>query len=155
MSERIEVSRDVAASPEAVFDLVTDIHRLSEWSPEIVGCEWCDDATGPAVGATYDGHNRGTVDPSKTWTTQARITEFERPTTYTFECRSRDFHYATWGYRIEPTDDGCRVTEWTEDLRPEAALVRSVSISGVEDRAAYNRESMATTLDRLAAVVED
>ncbi len=59
---------------------------------------------------------------------------------FTFECSQGDVHYATWGYRIEPTDGGCRVTEWTENLLPESALMYGVKISGVEDRPGKNRE---------------
>jgi len=33
-----------------------------------------------------------------------------------------DFHYSTWGYRIDPTKSGSRVTEWSEDLRPESVM---------------------------------
>ena len=56
--------------------------------------------------------------------------------------------------RIEPIDGGSRVTEWTEDLRPEAVLEFSAQMSGVDDRAGRNRETMSTTLDRLAAALE-
>ena len=63
-------------------------------------------------------------------------------------------HYSTWGYRIEPIDGGCRVTEWSDDLRPASALEFSRRLSGVDDRAARNHHSMRLTLDRLAAVLE-
>ncbi|HSP02157.1 MAG TPA: SRPBCC family protein, partial [Acidimicrobiales bacterium] len=71
-----------------------------------------------------------------------------------FECSMMDFHFSTWGYRIEPTDTGCRVTEWSEDLRPESALEFSKQMSGVDDRQARNRETMSETLERLAASLE-
>jgi hypothetical protein len=64
-----------------------------------------------------------------------------------------DFHFSTWGYRIEPLGSGCRVTEWTEDLRPDSVMEFSTQISGVEDRTERNRATMADTLDRLAAAV--
>ncbi|MDA8281108.1 MAG: SRPBCC family protein, partial [Actinomycetota bacterium] len=65
-----------------------------------------------------------------------------------------DFHYSTWGYRIEPTETGCRVTEWSEDLRPESAIELSTRISGIADRAGRNRETMSRTLERLAQALE-
>ncbi len=49
---------------------------------------------------------------------------------------------------------GCRVTEWSEDLRPESALEFSKRVSGIEDRGARNLETMSGTLERLAAAVE-
>ena len=66
----------------------------------------------------------------------------------------RGFHYSTWGYDITPVDGGCRVTQWNDDLRPESALEFSRKISGVDDRAARNRQTMTSTLDRLAAALK-
>ena len=65
-----------------------------------------------------------------------------------------DFHFSTWGYRIEPSGTGSRVTEWSEDLRPESVLEMSKEMSGVDDRDARNRETMSGTLERLAAALE-
>jgi hypothetical protein len=65
-----------------------------------------------------------------------------------------DFHFSTWGYQIEATADGCRVTEWSDDLRPESALEFSARMSGIDDRAARNRQTISGTLDRLAAALE-
>ncbi len=64
------------------------------------------------------------------------------------------FPYSTWGYLIEPTATGCRVTEWSEDRRPESTLELSKQISGVDDRTGRNRQTMSGTLDRLAAALE-
>ena len=55
----------------------------------------------------------------------------------------------------EATDDGgCVVTEIWDDYRPEEIRNKPSAISGVTDRAEFNRQSMATTLERLAAAVE-
>jgi len=65
-----------------------------------------------------------------------------------------DFHYSTWGHRIEPTGVGCTVTEWSEDLRPESVLEFSTQVSGIADRTGRNRQTMSLTLDRLAVTLE-
>jgi hypothetical protein len=65
-----------------------------------------------------------------------------------------DFHYSTWGYRMEPTASGCRVTEWNEDLRPESAMEFSKQTSGVDDRTERNRQTMSVTLALLAEALE-
>ena len=54
---------------------------------------------------------------------------------------------------IEPTDAGCRVTEWSEDLRPESALEFSKQVSGIDDRGERNRQTMSLTLERLAEIL--
>ena len=151
MTDRIEISRDIAASPEAVYAAIADVTRMGEWSEECHRCEWHDGVDGPAVGATFDGHNRN---GDNEWTTQGTVIEAEPGRSFVFECSMFDFHYATWGYRIEPTDGGSRVTEWSEDLRPESAIEFSKETSGIDDREARNRQTMSGTLDRLAAALE-
>jgi uncharacterized protein YndB with AHSA1/START domain len=151
MAERIEISREIAASPEAVYDAISDVTRMGEWSQECHTCEWHDGVDGPAVGAAFDGHNRN---GEQEWTTQGTVIEADPGRSFAFECSMFDFHFATWGYRIEPTATGCVVTEWTEDLRPESAMEYSRKMSGIDDRAARNRITMSGTLERLAAALE-
>lgn len=151
MAELLEVSREIAAPPETVYAAISDVTRMGEWSEECHTCAWHDGVSGPAVGATFDGHNRH---GDHEWTTQGKVVQADPGQAFAFECSMYDFHFSTWGYRIEPTATGCRVTEWTEDLRPESAYEMSKQMSGVDDRAERNRRTMSGTLDRLAAAVE-
>jgi len=151
MTKRIEICRDIAASPEQVYAAISDVTRMGEWSEECYACEWHDGFDGPVVGAIFDGHNRN---GDHTWTSQGKVIEAEPGRSFAFECSMMDFHYSTWGYRIEPTDTGCRVTEWNDDLRPESVLEFSAQLSGIADRGARNRETISLTLERLAAAVE-
>lgn len=151
MTERIEIAREIAASPEAVYAALSDVTRMGEWSEECQGCEWHDGFDGAVVGATFDGHNRH---GDNEWTTQGKVIEAEPGRAFAFECSLMDFHYSTWGYCLEPTETGCLVTEWTEDLRPESAMEFSKQMSGVQDRPARNRQTMSGSLERLAAALE-
>jgi len=151
VAERVEISRDIAAPPAAVYAAISDVTRMGEWSEECHTCEWHDGVDGPTVGATFDGHNRN---GDHEWTTQGKVVEADPGRAFTFECSMFDFHYATWGYRIEPTDAGARVTEWSEDLRPASTLEMSKQLSGVDDRAARNRQTISRTLERLATAIE-
>lgn len=151
MTERIEVVRDIAAPAELVYAAISDVTRMGEWSEECRACEWHEGVDGPAVGATFDGHNRH---GDHEWTTQGTVVEADPGRAFAFECSMGGFHFSTWGYRIEPTGSGCRVTEWTEDLRPASAMEFSRQLSGVDDRAARNRATMGATLERLAAALE-
>lgn len=49
---------EIDASPQRVYELVSDITRMGEWSPECYRCEWLDGATTATVGARFRGHNR-------------------------------------------------------------------------------------------------
>jgi uncharacterized protein YndB with AHSA1/START domain len=152
MTKRLEISRDMTVPPELVYAAISDVTRMGEWSEECHECQWHEGYDGPVVGASFDGHNR---QGGHEWTTQAKVIEADPGRAFVFECTMMDFHYSTWGYRIEPTESGSRVTEWSEDLRPESALEFSKRISGVDDRTERNRKTMSDTLERLAAALED
>ncbi len=151
MTPDVEVSRDIAASPSAVYAALTDITRMGEWSPETHRAEWNEGHDTAAVGAEYTGHNRN---GDKEWSVVAEIVELVPNERFFFDCKVRDFVFSKWGYAIEATDTGCRVTEYNQDLRPEAVKAGSASVSGVEDRLTHNRAGMEQTLERLAAALE-
>jgi len=152
MTTRLKISRDIAVPPELAYAAISDVTRMGEWSVECHTCEWHDGFDGPVVGASFDGYNRN---GEHQWITQGKVIEAEPGRTFTFECSMMDFHYSTWGYRFEPTASGCRVTEWSDDLRPESVLDFSQQISGIDDRAGRNLGTMSLTLERLAACLED
>jgi len=103
----------VACSPEALYDLVSDVTRTGEWSPICAAC-WWDDGDGPRVGAHFTGRN---VTPTRTWETRSKVVAAEP---------GREFAWVVgesivrWSYRLEPTDGGTRLTE-TWELQPGAA----------------------------------
>ena len=43
----------VEAAPERIYDLVADLPRMGEWSPECQRVEWEGGADGPAEGARF------------------------------------------------------------------------------------------------------
>jgi uncharacterized protein YndB with AHSA1/START domain len=151
MADRLTVSRHIAASPEDVYAAIADVTRMGEWSEECYACEWHAGFDGPRVGATFDGHNRnGTHE----WTTQGKVTEAAPGRAFAFECSMRGFHYSTWGYEIAPAEGGCQVTEWNDNLLPDSAVEFAKKVSGIDDRTSRNRQTMTSTLDRLAVALE-
>jgi uncharacterized protein YndB with AHSA1/START domain len=151
MAHNLEVSRDIAASPEDVYAAISNVTRMGEWSEECYACHWHEGFVGPGIGASFDGHNRN---GEHEWTTQGKVIEAAPGRAFSFECSMYGVHYSTWGYRIESIEGGCRVTEWSDDLRAESALEFSRQVSGVEDRQSRNRQTMSLTLERLAGALE-
>lgn len=146
----LAVTRDIAASPEAVYAAVADVTRMGEWSPECHTCAWVGDATEAAVGAQFLGSN---ANNGAEWEITNTVTAADAGQRFAFDCSMRDFTFASWGYNIEATESGCRVTETWKDHRTDEMASRP-SISGVADRAEFNRQSMETTLERIAGAVE-
>ena len=147
----IKVTHDIAAPPDAVWALLTDLPRMGEWSPENTGGTWVKGATGPAMGARFVGTNQN---GKRRWKTQVTVVTFERPRAFEFEVTAGGVKVARWSYAIEPTDAGCTVTETCTDNRGRLAKALGNLISGVEDRGAHNRAGMERTLTNLAAALE-
>ena len=151
MEPDLTVSRDIAASPEAVYDAITDITRMGEWSPENQGGTWNEGWSGAEVGATFTSTNRN---GDKEWQIDSVVTEAVPNERFFFDCQVRDFVFSKWGYTIEATDSGCTVTEYWQDLRPEELRTGVSPTSGVGDRVPHNRAGMEATLEGLAAALE-
>src|SRR6185437_13365547 len=105
-------------------------------------------SNGPAVGAKFSGANKN---GDFEWSTECEVTECVPGEVFAFDGVFGDLRFAKWAYRIEPTADGCIVTEAWEDGRPAEVIEYTAGISGVADRAEHNRKGMETTLERLAA----
>ena len=60
-----EVSVWMDAPPAEVWDLVSDVTRIGEFSPETFEAKWTRGSTGPEVGAYFAGHvKRNGVGPT-------------------------------------------------------------------------------------------
>jgi uncharacterized protein YndB with AHSA1/START domain len=153
MSHQVEVSRTIAASPERVYELVSDLPRMGEWSPENTGGKWRKGATGPAVGAKFEGTNRL---GKRKWKTDSTVTRADVGSEFAFDVTAGGMKVAGWGFTIVPVEDpagGCTVMHWWDDHRnPIIAKITGIAL-GVKDREAHNRANMGKTLDALAAAV--
>jgi uncharacterized protein YndB with AHSA1/START domain len=58
MTEQVSVTRQIGASAEQVWAMVSDVTRMGQWSPENEGATWLGAATGPQRGARFRGMNR-------------------------------------------------------------------------------------------------
>ena len=99
------VSLHIAAPPLKVWELVSDITRMGEYSPEVFEAEWLDGATGPALGATYRGHvKRNEVGPTY-WTT-CKVTACEPGEVFEFAVIMGGKALNTSRYDFAPGTDG-------------------------------------------------
>jgi len=143
----------IAAPPEEVYDLVSDVTRMGEWSPECRRCEWADGATGPAVGARFRAVNQTRV---ARWSNKPRIVTADVGREFAFVAGTLGQEYTRWTYKFEPADGGTQVTESFEMLkdRPWYFALPTVVLMGITDRKANLEAGMAETLRRLKAAIE-
>jgi hypothetical protein len=151
MAEEIQVERVIPADPGILYELVSDIRRMGEWSPETETCTWSGGSTAPAVGAKFKGTNRN---GKKKWSSTGTVVVADPARAFAFDVSVGPLKIARWGYRFEPVGEGCRVTETWTDQRGRIATWAGKPASGVADRATHNRATMEQTLERLAAAAE-
>ncbi len=151
MEKIVTVSREIAASPNEVWDLITNLPNMGRWSPENDGGKWVKGSSGPELGAKFSGENSW---QGKSWKAPVTITEFDAPRRFAFEMRVRPLGGADWSFDIEPTPEGCKVTQTWVDQRTKIMEVVGGKISGVPDRALHTEMSMERTLENLAKEIE-
>lgn len=147
----------VDATPDAVYDVVSDITRMGEWSPETVSCEWTT-GDGPKVGATFNGTNRR--GPNE-WTTPNTVIAAEPGLEFTWVVGTPEVIACTWGYRIDASGGATTLTQFFELGDAPVGFREMMASHGDEDRdriveARRNQlvADMGMTIERIKAVVE-
>jgi Polyketide cyclase / dehydrase and lipid transport len=156
------VTVHMAAPADQVWELVSDITRVGEFSPETFEAQWLPGpsehgasehgASEHGPGARFRGHVRRNGRGPVYWTTCTVVTSDP----------GREFAFAvalpggktvtTWRYRIEPSADGCDVTESFE--LADRLLNRVYWAIAGRARRRTNLNGMRTTLERIKAVTE-
>ncbi|MBY8869362.1 SRPBCC family protein [Streptomyces sennicomposti] len=117
----------VAADPARVWKIVADVEAMTRWSPELERVEWCDGATGPAVGVRYAGHNRHPLNGE--WRTVSEITEYVPGRTLTWCVLDVDGRFgkasegpadrmAAWSFALSPAPEGGTVLRQSVTIGP-------------------------------------
>jgi hypothetical protein len=140
----------IAASPDAIYALITNLTTLAELAEETHTMEWVS-GTAATPGAVFKGHNRN---GSKSWTTKCTVTAAEPGRVFAFDVRSTGMPIAHWRYDIAVTEGGCTVTEQTWDHRPGWFKPLAGLATGVSDRDTANADHIKVTLQRLKTKAE-
>lgn len=149
-----EVSIRIDAAPEVVWDLISDVTRMGQWSPECRRCYWRGDKRG--VGARFIGINRrGWV----VWVTSNTVERSERGRSFAFRTTTNGVR---WGYRLEPDGTGGTLVTEVWDVsgqntgqRKRTASFANMMLGGYENHTEELREGMRKTLERVKAAAEE
>jgi len=151
---RDTVERYIQAAPEALYDVIADVTRTPELSPEVAACEWLDGATEPAAGVRFRARNH--VGRGPDWHNTPVITVADPGREFAFSRTEKGAGTIVWRYVFTPEGTGTRVTESYEVTTPVTLFgwfIISV-IYGNKDRRSDLRRGMTQTLERLAALTE-
>ncbi len=138
--------------PEAAWELVSDVTRIGEFSPETFEAQWLDGAAGPRPGARFRGHVRRNGRGPVYWTV----------CTVTASEPGREFGFAvggpggrtvnTWRYQLAPAGSGTDVTESFE--LADTAVTRLYWALAGRARLRANLAGMRLTLEKMKAAAE-
>ena len=145
-------SLTIAAPAHLVYELIADLPRMGEWSPECERVTWRGGATRAAQGAQFIGHNRaGAV----RWMTQGEVVTAEPGRRLAFEITVGPLKIARWEYVIIPDDADpscCTVVEEWTDRRPLWYRAPADRVTG--SRMKINHRGIIQTLANLSRTAE-
>ena len=141
----------IEAPAERIYSLVADLPRMGDWSPECRRVEWLEGSSGPTVGATFIGHNRGGPGGLMKWSRRGRVLTADPGREFAFVTEEGGRQSTEGRYRLEPLERGTRVTEsYAVWWIPTWARIVDVPTN----RARELRHAMQHTLEQLKAAAE-
>lgn len=144
----LQASIEIDAPPERVWQVVADVRRTGEWSPE---CRRVVPLGSVRKGTVLLGFNRR---GKARWPTLSQIVRFEPGREIAWAVRT---NRSVWSYRLEPTPNGTRVVESRETPRGigrVAGWFTGLFLGGSETHDAELESGMASGLARVKALVE-
>lgn len=144
----------IQAPADDIYDLVADVARMGEWSPEATGARVKSAGPELKVGDRFTGTNKHGL---ARWSTQCTVTAAERGKVFEFAVAVNPFKISTWRYEFAADGDAAIVTEqWTDERHGARGVVikalGQVFIPG--SRPDHNRQNIQQTLANLKAAAE-
>ena len=143
MTNTLEASIEIAASPQDVWAIVSDLKRMGEWSPQ---CRRMRVSGEVREGAkTFNLNRKGLL----VWPTTSKVVRFEPNRAIAFRINE---NRTIWSFTLEPTATGTSVVERREaptgTSKVSQFLVKTV-LGGAEPFEADLIVGMNTTLARI------
>lgn len=100
----------IDASPQRVWQIVSDITLMPQFSDELQEASWLGGASGPATGNTFLGSSRHPA--LGEWQTTSHVVECEAPRIFAWAVNDPENPTATWRFTLEPRDGGTVLRQW-------------------------------------------
>jgi acyl-CoA synthetase (AMP-forming)/AMP-acid ligase II len=108
----VEVDTYIAAAPERVWSLVSDIHLMAEMSDEVLDVEWQDGVDSPAPGTKFVGRNFHK--DFGEWKTTSIIVDCEAPKVFGWAVSDVDYPSSIWRFTLRPEGEGTVLSQWMQ-----------------------------------------
>lgn len=146
--DRLNASTEIAADPARVWQVISDVRRIGEWSPECTGVT--------PLGAMRKGtwllgfNRRGRV----RWVTLSRVTRFEPEREIGWKVTTNG---AVWSYELTPVGDRTRLVETRQTPEGVGAVARGFTRLLLGGQRVHDQEleaGMSRSLERIKSIVE-
>jgi Polyketide cyclase / dehydrase and lipid transport len=115
---------------DVLYDMITDVARIGEWSPVCKSAEW-DEGAGAEVGAKFTGHND---DGARQWDMRCRVFVADPGKEFAWATvgmagnpdAENDAGLTRWGYTFTPVDGGTEVEESWELTPPAIEMFNQI-----------------------------
>jgi len=146
--ETLQDSVDIAAPPERVWSLVTDLPRMASWSPQVVRTF----VRGPMERGTraVNLNRRGLL----FWPTRTKVVAFEPHREFAFRVKDNG---TIWAFVLEPTAAGTRLVQERrapDGIKPVSTRLQDLVLGGIGTFTDELRVGMRQTLERIKADAE-
>ena len=145
----ISASIEIDATPAAVWDVVSDLKRMGEWSPQ---CKKMIVFGGEVKKGTrtLNINHAGKIH----WPTNAKVIEFEPDKKIAFRIVE---NRTVWSYELEPTATGTKLTESRKapnGVSGPSNFATERAMGGIENFEAALERGIKKTLARIKSEVE-
>jgi hypothetical protein len=147
-----EVTVEVGATAERVWQLIADVTNMGRWSPVCYKCEWLGGETGPRLGARFMGYNK--QGPFR-WSRECEVTVCDPGRAFGFSTFFRGKESTRWLYRFEPSSVGTKIVEAYEPVSEPLWITFISKVPGARARLDRDhRKGMKETLARVKGAAE-
>jgi uncharacterized protein YndB with AHSA1/START domain len=155
----VEVPIWIAAPPERVWELVSDIDLMPCLSAELQSVEWLDGGAGAALGARFVGRSKH--EALGEWATTSHIVEYEPPRVLAWAVEDPQHPTAIWRFTLEPQNGGTLLREWMQMGPARSGLSFAIDrMPEKEQKIVFVRmrefeSNIGTTLEAIKKLAED
>jgi ligand-binding SRPBCC domain-containing protein len=141
-----------------VWDVVSDVERMTEFSPELIRVEWLGGASRAAPGARFAGTS--SIDGFE-WTRNVTISELDAPNVFAWDVYDGPDERPQSRWRLELAADGDRtvLTQRFAHVPDGRSTIRALAEAGdpdevIAERTEMLREGTRRTLDAIREASE-
>lgn len=142
----LEGSIEIAAPISRVWEIVSDVRRMHEWSPQVESTRLRAGFDEVGLGAQFTNRN---VHDELAWTTHAEVVRYRPGRELAFRIEE---NWTVWSFRLDPTATGTLLTQRREAPDGISELSHELTEGFMGGHAAFTERMRTGTRETLTAI---